>query len=137
MPKELPVEGQGFTMKHNLTVSSASVGVGVEFRPGETSDTARAREGKERNEADERGTESFLDSALKTQDPYSETLHIGADGTFDVSEKSSGRLRLETDTPAHLYELAARIQRKYPKYHFTFETDPEGKWMRCIVSRNK
>jgi hypothetical protein len=141
-----PIEGDGFTVKEG-NLSSHSYGPGVEFRPGESSDVVHAREQERLKQEEERrkdftdadDAEDSLSSMLESLNPYSETFKIKSNGSFDEVERLDG-LNLymtEADTPAKLYKIAAEIEKKHPEYHFSFETDPEGKWMKYTVSKDK
>ena len=80
--------------------------------------------------------EGLLSDILRLQNPYSETLQITADGKF-------GPHALYTVTPEEFYgknsqefqQIALEVEKKHPEYHFTFETDPEGKWIKYSVSK--
>ena len=66
------------------------------------------------------------------------TFKINSDGTFDTTRIDGIPVFLKLDdfTPAGLYKIAQEIEEKYSGYHFTFETDAEGKWIKYTVSKN-
>ena len=134
MNEKMPIEGEGFTMRE-APRGSKTVGPSVEFRPGASSETARAQAAAEEGEAKLRGIEHQLDTALRVKHEYSETLQIESDGCFGAAGIRSIMVG-GNDAPPELYGLAAQIQRKYPKYRFAFETDPERKWIKWTVSRS-
>ena len=75
---------------------------------------------------------------FKHANPYSETLKITSDGKFDKMRADGHPVYLEpADTPAQLYQIAAIIEKKHPEYQFSFETDPEGKWMKYTVLKSE
>lgn len=86
-------------------------------------------------------TKEFLCDMLETHNPYSETFLIKPDGKFDRFRADGVPSYLESlgigSTPAELYQIAAEIEEKYPEYHFSFETDPEGMWMKYTVLKNE
>ena len=76
---------------------------------------------------------------MKYHNPYSETFKIKSDGSFDKVERFDGSAvhMGEADNPTELYQLAKDIQEKHPEYKFSFETDPQGKWMKYMVSKSE
>ncbi len=67
---------------------------------------------------------------------YSETVALLENGEFDPINRTDGSPRyLMFYTPQELYKLAYAVEQKYPEYHFTFETDPYGQWMKYTVTR--
>lgn len=133
----------------------------VEFKPGETTESAhvakneddkRLREQceeeqreikKDENEPDllfiAEEAEDSLRSMLKKSNPYSETFIIKSDGNIDLEKRVDGKaLYLKfIETPHQLYKVAQEIERTHPDYAFKFETDPEGKWIKYTVSVEK
>lgn len=81
----------------------------------------------------------MLSGMLESNNPYSETFKIKSDGKFDKILRVDGHpVYLGFGkTPAELYQIAAEIEKKHPEYKFTFETDPEGTWMKYTVSKSK
>jgi hypothetical protein len=114
----------------------------VEFRPGETTDTARTRRDQERVQRMEKLkveslAEHFADQ-LSWRDEYSETLAITPDGKIDEKRMGDGkdafvRSDLENRLPDELYELMKEVQSAHPELSITFENDPSGKWIRYKV----
>lgn len=152
--KKEPIRGDGFTMEEGIPFSNP-VGPSLEFRPGESSDKMSAEEKKkikERSIREKERTKNFseVDYAedllssmlethkLETHNPYSETFLIKPDGRFEKSLRADGNpvYLVYANTPNELYQLAAEIEKKHPKYHFNFETDPEGKWFKYTVSKD-
>ncbi len=80
----------------------------------------------------------LLEFMLEDRDPYSETWSIKPDGFFD-SERPDGSVMYlpmyDGRTPSDMYRLAAEVQKIKPDWHFSFESDPEGKWMKYTVTR--
>ena len=148
--KDESIAGDGFVMRKSEKFGHSS-GTPVEFRPGESTDVARERKKQEeeqwKQKEDER-TRDFtpadhvkyiLDRMLKTHNQYSETFRIRPDGTFDkILRLDNQPVYMEiANTPDELYQFARDIENKHPEYHFSFEIDPEGKWMKYTVSKDK
>ncbi len=139
------IKGEGFVMGGNrhhlkhLRADRSSPTARVEFRPGETSDTARENEKEERSRNITNRTELVFNEKMKAENPYSGTFFAGSDGMFDNqrSDKESVYLFGGASTPAELYQIAHNVQKSFPEYHFSFETDPEGKWMKYTVSKDR
>jgi len=152
-PKEedKEIKGDGFVMdgkdrkpsKH----SYSSYDTSVEFRPGETNEgKIKAKEEATKKEIERTKdftpadwAEEFFADILKHKNPYSETFRIKEGGRFDKVERFDGSTvhMGDADTPTELYQLAKDIQEKHPEYQFSFETDPEGKWMKYTVSKSE
>ncbi|QQR78520.1 MAG: hypothetical protein IPJ68_05640 [Candidatus Moraniibacteriota bacterium] len=79
---------------------------------------------------------SFEDM-LDTHNPYSETLLIEPDGKFARLRQDGVPKFVDEDTPASLYTMAQRVETKFPHLKFTFDRDPQGKWMRYTVTRSQ
>ena len=136
-----PIRGNGFIMFRNVNQSGTTVGPMLQFRPGETTETARAREVEEQaaylKRSIEQDAKEALDNILKTHNPYSETFKIKPDGRFDQVRLDGRPMYLGrfADTPASLYQLAAEIQCEHPRYRFSFEADVEGRWLKYTVTK--
>ena len=152
------VEGDGFTAKPGHFGAGNGL-AGVEFKPGESTETARAHEKSERDREqreyaegeyertslftkEDWMTEFFTRIMPRSGAPYSETLKIKADGSFDTEERVDGLHpeiigHSDIKDPNGLYALAQEVQRQYPGVVFSFEKDPEGKWMKYTVSKSK
>ncbi len=77
-----------------------------------------------------------LESMLETHNPYSETFTIGPDGMFlDIRPDGVPRYFNESKTPEDLYRHAREIESRYPDLKFSFEQDPNGKWIKYAVSK--
>lgn len=132
-------------MKHGPTAKRSSEAQ-VEFKPGESTETALAEKEEKRKKEAERTkdftdadhAEDLLDSVIKVHNPYSETLKIKPNGKLDKLTRVDGKTVYLSygDTAADLYKIAAEIEKKHPEYHFNFETDPEGKWIKYTVSKD-
>lgn len=82
--------------------------------------------------------EGLLSDILRLSNPYSETLQINTDGKFghhalyvSTPEEFYG------NTPIEFYQIATEVEKKHPEYHFTFESDQDGKWIKYTVSKDK
>ena len=118
----------------------------IEFRPGASTEGEAVIDEKRKSELERTKnfttadhTEEFFASMLNDNQQYSETFKIKEDGEFDKVERLDGSAvhMGEADTPAELYQLAKEIQDKHPEYQFTFESDPEGKWLKYTVSKKE
>ncbi|MDO8572734.1 MAG: hypothetical protein Q7S11_03125 [bacterium] len=118
--KEEPIKGEGFTMKKG-NLFGKKVGPSLEFRPGETSETARVREegeeaGREclRQEYREKDVKmtpeekaqraeewprqnrnwmaKWFEDGIKKSGEYSEALQIKPDGSLDREKRMDGGL---------------------------------------------
>ena len=148
--KEIP--GDGFILKSdphyfNPKTESTESNLSVQFRPGASNEEAVKEKGdkhkeelekiKDWNDADD--VRDMLDDMLKKISPYSETFRIRDDGTFDTNKRLDNSLPYITPfvrTPENLYQIAKEISLKHPEYHFNFENDPEGKWMKYTISKH-
>lgn len=117
--------------------------MGVEFRPGETSDTARAAEEKKQRDYDALAPADkvfhTLRGLVRVRKVYSETFTINPRGTFD-DVRPDGRSRLAFElgnTPEEVYRCAQEVMERYPEYRFTFTRDPEGKTFTYTVTRSE
>lgn len=83
--------------------------------------------------------EDMLNDMLKTRNPYSEVFLIKLDGKFDKILRADGKPVYlgYGESPEELYQIAAEIEKKHPEYHFSFATDPEGKWMKYTVLKDE
>ncbi|PIP03708.1 MAG: hypothetical protein COZ49_00530 [Candidatus Yonathbacteria bacterium CG_4_10_14_3_um_filter_47_65] len=146
-----PIKGDNFVMGGKGRTPSrnsfSSHDTSVEFRPGETNEgKIKAKEEATKKElertkdfTDADHAEDLLSSMLESNNPYSETFKIKPDGKFDKILRADGYpVYLGFgDTSAELYQIAAEIEKKHPEYHFSFETDPEGKWFKYTVSKSE
>jgi hypothetical protein len=80
--------------------------------------------------------ESF-ESMLDKHNPYSETLAIKDDGSFDLMRPDGVPKYVDAKSPNELYEMAQRVEGTYPNLQFQFQRDPKGKWMKYTVSRKE
>ena len=99
-----PVKGAGFTMREGNSYGQ-NVAPHLEFRPGETSETARNREEKERERLqkyreqetkitseeqarkDREYAAEWFEERIEKQGEYSETLGIEKDGSFNREKR--------------------------------------------------
>jgi len=156
---EKDIQGEGFVIKKgDLPKSKRSQfndSVRVEFRPGETTDTARERRDREREQERKAGhevkhqsnaefmAEHFAEMLGSTdKNEYSETLAINSDGRLNLKQRIGDTAPpyvtagLEArELPDDLYKLMQEIQDAHPEYRITFENDPHGKWIRYTVKR--
>ena len=117
-PGKKPIKGEGFTVKEGDFFGERP-GPNVEFRPGETSETALARQEKERESAEKsyqersekeanmspeeraqqmekqmqrnrRDVVDFFEGLLERKGEYSEVLKIKPDGNLDHRERVDG-----------------------------------------------
>ena len=152
--KEGPLE-EGLTPKvegDNFVMGGSSLGPShsnssfarVEFRPGETTETAHRREEEEKKkeekkvrDAIEKDTGYLFEDILRAINPYSETFRIQPDGKLDIIERVDGKpvYFTEAATPDELYQICGKIQAKHPEYSFSFEIDPAGQWLKYTVSK--
>ncbi len=146
------IEGEGFTVRDSrgsIPVSFAE----VEFKPGESTETAHLEKerrmnnwskrenesaGKVNDLTDAEHTEDQLRAMLKIRNPYFEIFKIKSDGTFNKKERVDGSpmYLAFVNNPTDLYSIAEEIEKEHPDYHFSFETDPGGKWMKYTVSKD-
>ena len=134
-------------MPKNKVASYAGAGepTRVEFRPGETTETARARRNQERPQRVEKSrvesmAEHFADQ-LSWRDEYSETLAITPDGKIDEKRMGDGkdafvRADLENGLPDELYKLMKEVQSAHPELSISFDHDPNGKWIKYRVVKS-
>ncbi|MDP2676818.1 MAG: hypothetical protein Q8O83_03980 [bacterium] len=146
--KDESIHGKGFTMKGKPYSSSDFYpSPSVEARPGESTEK-KTKETEIRYQEESERTKDFTPAdwaeehfayMLEGKNPYSETFKIKSDGRFDKVERLDGSPVFigEADTPEELYRIAAEIEEKHPEYHFSFETDKEGRWMKYTVSKNE
>ena len=112
----------------------------VEFRPGETTETAHQREEEKRKserDAIEKDPGYLFQDMLRAINPYSETFRIKPDGKLDTIEAWNGEpvYFAEATTPDELYRILGEIQAKHPEHSFSFEIDPAGQWLKYTVSK--
>lgn len=144
------IEGDNFVImrgKDAYPKHSSSADTSVEFRPGESNEgKIKAKEDAHEKELERIKdftpldfAEEFFADMLKYKNPYSETFIIKDGGKFDKVERLDGSPvhMQEANTPEELYQLAQDIQKKHPEYRFSFENDPEGKWMKYTVSKSE
>ncbi len=159
--KDEPVEGDGFSMRE-VKPSSSPVGPSLEFRPGETNETALERQKKEEErrkkeeskitpeEKERRAEEQAIEErnwvaesfrvAIKKDGEYSEKLQIKQDGNFDRKKRVDGSLPFITNigdlsSPEDLYELMHKISDENPDLNVSFETDINGGWIKYCVTK--
>ncbi len=139
------IEGEGFIMKEE-TPSRPKSDISVEFRPGESTDSALAEREKKRDIEMKRienftaadHMEEFIRPLATNGKIYSETLLVKPDGTFDTQTRGDGMVPMmstlgEVTNQNELYMLAKEIQDKHPKYKISFEKDREGKWIKYSI----
>lgn len=137
------VKGEGFVLKDYKYSDGSGNLAKLEFRPGETTETAHKREGVQREkhnkEWDEKAPFRAKESIEYTLshfggNSFSKIISIDNDGYFDFSDVKPGSLYLGM-RPIEAYKSAKEIQDAYPQYQFDFETDPEGKWFKYTVTK--
>ncbi|MDD4477288.1 MAG: hypothetical protein PHY40_04015 [Patescibacteria group bacterium] len=118
--KKEPIKGEGFSMRDGNPFSKP-VGPGLEFRPGETNETASERQKKEKAEREKLRQEyrekeanitpeekaqraeewaqqdrklmaEWFEDCIKKNGEYSEALQIKQDGSLDCEKRLDGRL---------------------------------------------
>ncbi len=145
--KEKSIKGDNFTMK-NGDPFSKTVGPGLKMGSGDSTEKFKKREEKkDKEEADRVKFFTDVDFAKESIDDilkfcklksYSETLRIELNGKFDKTRVDGASVYMDfADTPEGLYQLASEIMKKYPDYHFDFDNDPEGRWVKYTVSKRK
>ncbi len=114
----------------------------VQFRPGASSETDNWEKEqaikKEAEKTPATRTIEYLDDMLGSRaEGYSETYLIKPDGSFDlIRSDGTNRYLMQVDTPNEFYQLAQEIEKINPEYHFNFEVDPEGKWLKYTVKKD-
>lgn len=147
--KNESIPGKGFVMRGKPYTSSDFSVHPIEAKPGESNEKeleeSKAGWQKELERTKDFTAADFIEdslrSMLKGRDSYSETFVIEPNGKFgDVRHDGAPRY-LEyggtPNTPEEFYHIAKEIEKKYPEYHFNFEADTEGKWMKYTVSKGK
>jgi len=146
-PKD--IEGDNFIIKRrdeeprSPSLNEAS----VEFRP-DASNKAKINEIEETRrkatELYESGThveqaKDFLEGMFEQNSSYTETLAIDPSGEFSSTQEKGNLLGKLTDikTREELYQLAKDVQESDGEYQFSFESDPEGKWIKYSVTRQR
>ena len=76
-----------------------------------------------------------FDFALASKCSYSETCTIDEHGDLGFKDEEPFPIMVEAYKPADLYQLAKAVADKYSEFQFSFEKDPEGKWIKYTVSR--
>lgn len=70
-----------------------------------------------------------------------ETLGILSDGSIELPTKPGDKMvsffaHMGSGSIEELMHLALLIVEKYPELNFTFENDPEGKWIKYSVTES-
>jgi len=82
-----------------------------------------------------RRSRNSIESMLETHNPYSETFTINPDGKFaNMRPDGIPRYFDESKTLEDLYRHAHEIESQCPHLKFTFDQDPNGKWIKYSVS---
>jgi len=144
--KKEPVKGDDFIMKkegYRKDYGLREVGPNLEFRPGETSETAREREEIEKVQQAEESAQidrnfivkNFFEDGIKRRGEYSETFKIKEDGSLDRETSGVINIAHEVRSPEDLYQLMHEISQEHPDLDISFDVDPNGKWIKYRVSK--
>lgn len=116
----------------------------LEFRHGETTETAHDRNRVEGSRKSVRDVIKKLNNVFSHTgiNILSDTISIDTHGQLEFfkdinSYKDQTKLdvALFANTPEDLYKFAKEVQEVYPDYQFSFEVDPEGKWIKYTVTK--
>ncbi len=135
-PKEIFNDGEnGFILGESDTRGGTS-DVQLEFRHGENNETAKARKEEESRMGNEFAIQLNFDQMIESNGQYDETLAIQPDGNFkrDDNEKFS-ILGCGVRNKEDLFRTMKRLGEKNPQYKFSFETDPNGQWLKFTVKK--
>lgn len=117
----------------------------IPLETGEETDHRLLREKIEHKNSVEAGANWVL-SMLKNNQKYGERIPLKHDRTFDVpsdvtelpsdvSQLVRSAKQMEYSLEG-LYDLAKEIEQKHPELNFSFNLDPEGKWIEYSVQKN-
>ena len=157
------IEGEGFTMKKG-EMFSRNESPSLQFRPGETSETAREREKMRKEQLKKEDFEQenkmtpeereekrarlnrdlvagWFKDLINKKGEYSETLMIEEDGNFNREKRFDDKKVPFIITAGllekkeDLYRLMQAISLEYPQFDISFDIDPAGRWIKYRVTK--